>query len=227
MRRTVADSCVLISLLFAALAVTATGCTAPTSPAPAGSAAKSAATSSAATSRTAKGAAAKATVRKSETYSLQRRNRDGERIPLTSASATAATAATAAAPEEKRLIRVAFDQDKIKARAIQVALMARELAPYWHADVEGRVPVRILKNAQIPEAATFQLLGQPAVVDTADKLTGPAHVVINSVALDASPNGVMRVDIAFELPAEWVRASGVLVGEAQRWRVESMQVVEK
>ncbi len=153
--------------------------------------------------------------------------------PLSPAVGASAATASTSAPLTRttKPTAVAYDEEKVRLRAIQVALLSKELAPYWHADKPGRKPVRIaqsgaLQGAKLGPHPTLKVLGEPAVI-VAPKDANKPHVVIDRVAIDKLPSNVLNATIALKIPVEGVAAKGLVVGEGIRWRVQGMQVTEQ
>lgn len=165
---------------------------------------------------------------------MPRANQSGlELKPIPAAAGgTAATGTTSAKPTPTtKPTAVAYDGEEVRLRAIQVALMAKELAPYWHADKSGRKPVRVAKSGPLADTplgphSKLKLMGEPLVV-VAPGAKAAAHVEIQSVQVQKLPSNELFASVALSIPVEGVVAKGIVVGEGVRWRVQQMNVSEQ
>lgn len=215
------------------------GCKAPAQPAPksAPSSAKESAANTASGAKKTPGKKTVADILKTRKGTLKRMPRADQSGDVTkpipaAAGGTAATASTSATPTPTtKPTAVAYDAEMVQFRAIQVALMAKELAPYWHADKSGRKPVRVAKSGPLASAALgphpqLKLLGEPVVIVAPDDKVAP-HVNIESVSVQKLPSNELLATVALSIPVEGVRAKGLVVGEGMRWRVQQMNVSEQ
>lgn len=128
--------------------------------------------------------------------------------PSGEAQGDPATASTPAAPSDSPLV------DLVTSPA---------LAPYWHADRAGRVPVRIVADPNSSDRPAFQLLGSPVQWITAAEATpGSAYLVVEFQLVD----GLLNLSVRY--PIEGVRASAVYVPHGDAWvRTAPVRVVEE
>lgn len=118
------------------------------------------------------------------------------------------TASTPAAPSDSPLV------DLVTSPA---------LAPYFHADVAGRVPVRIVADPNSTDRPDFRLLGQPVQwIPAADATPGSAYLVVEFQLVD----GLLNLSVRY--PIESVRASAVYAPDGDSWvRMAPVRVVEE
>ena len=89
---------------------------------------------------------------------------------------------------------------------IQDLLTAPELAPYWHADRPGRVPVRIVENPLSTDRPVFAMHGAPVQWIPASAATaGTAYVEVGFQLVDG------LLDLTARYPIEGVTARATYV----------------
>lgn len=94
------------------------------------------------------------------------------------------------------------------------------LTTFWHEELPGRRPLRVLSNEHVPDDAELHLFGQP-VTRIAAPDPEPYFVFTRA---DVSGDGA---EIEFRYPVEGVRGSAVLTREAGSWRVVHSEVFEE
>ena len=97
------------------------------------------------------------------------------------------------------------------------------LAPYWHADVAGRTPLRIVAAADSSDRPAFQMLGEPVQWIPASEATpGSAYLEVQFQRVD----GLLNLSVRY--PIEGIRASAVYAPDGDAWlRTSPVSVVEE
>ncbi len=106
---------------------------------------------------------------------------------------------------------------------VQQLVTSPELAPYWHADQPGRVPVRLVVNPASSDRPVFAMFGQPVVwIERAAATAGTAFVEVQFVLVD----GLLELSLHYPIEGVVARATFVPVGDG--WRREgAIRVVER
>lgn len=105
---------------------------------------------------------------------------------------------------------------------VQQLLTAPELAPYWHADRQGRVPVRIVENPNSTDRPSFEMHGAPVQwISPAAATAGTAYVELTFSLVD----GILELSARY--PIEGVTARASFVPQGQAWvRTGAVRVTE-
>jgi len=108
-------------------------------------------------------------------------------------------------------------------KMLKQTLNLRELSPYWHVNVPGRDPLRIVKTSLVSEQP-LTMFGSPVVwIDEADAKKGTAFLRIT--ALSATKT---KATLSFEYPIEGVVGTATFahVEGLHDWRLERGEVRE-
>lgn len=106
---------------------------------------------------------------------------------------------------------------------VQQLITAAELAPYWHADRPGRLPIRIVENPNSTDRPSFEMFGAPVQwIAPAAATAGTAYVEVTFSLVD----GLLELSLRY--PIEGVTARATFVPQGQGWiRQTPVRVVEE
>jgi hypothetical protein len=107
---------------------------------------------------------------------------------------------------------------------LQRTLDHPKLAPYWHADLPGRRPLRLVKNSVSPLVATLMMHGVAVEVLERSELEDKKLPWFEVRDLRAVPD---HVAIRFLYPAEGVAGEVAYRKQGSDWVEEKAEVVER
>jgi hypothetical protein len=101
-------------------------------------------------------------------------------------------------------------------------ITAPELAPYWHADRPGRLPIRVVENPNSADRPSFEMFGASVQwITPAEATTGTAYVEV----LFALVDGILELSLRY--PIEGITARATFLPHGQTWvREGPVRVVE-
>ncbi|MBL0212649.1 MAG: hypothetical protein IPQ07_02065 [Myxococcales bacterium] len=94
---------------------------------------------------------------------------------------------------------------------VQQLITAAELAPYWHTDRAGRLPIRIVENPNSTDRPSFEMFGAPVQwIAPAAATPGSAYVEVSFSLVD----GILELSLRYRIEGVTARASFVPQGPA-------------
>jgi hypothetical protein len=107
---------------------------------------------------------------------------------------------------------------------LRKTLNLRELSPYWHVNLPGRDPLRIVRTALVPEEA-LMMFGSPVIwIDESEATKGTAFLRITELSATKT-----RATLSFEYPVEGVTGAATFANapSSHDWRLERGEVRER
>jgi len=105
---------------------------------------------------------------------------------------------------------------------LKKTLILPELSPYWHVNLPGRDPLRIVKTPLVAEQP-LTMFGSPVVwIDEADAKKGTAFLRITGLSATKT-----KATLMFEYPIEGVTGVARFAHSYDDWRLERAEVRER
>jgi hypothetical protein len=143
----------------------------------------------------------------------------GGRAPAASGSASGASGS--AVPSTTPGVRM---PSAANVSPVQDLLTAPELAPYWHPDQPGRVPVRLVENPNSTDRPVFPLHGADVVWIAASAATpGSAYVEVTFQLVD----GLLELTARYPIEGVTARATYVPLQPSGWSRTGAVRVTEQ
>lgn len=133
--------------------------------------------------------------------------------PSTSSAPASPTAPAPAPPTDAELTAL-----------LQRTLDHAKLAPFWHAELPGRRPVRLVKNEATRRATGLVLHGEPVQVLALADLEAQQLPYLDVHEVRASP---ARVTVVFRYPIEGVVGEVAFTKQGGAWVEAEIHVAER
>jgi hypothetical protein len=125
------------------------------------------------------------------------------------------------ASDDGSLITLSADERKAMFRQ---TLNLSQLSPYWHVDLPGRDPLRIVKTSLVPEQELMMFGSQVVWIDESEAKKGTAFLRITGLSATKT-----KATLTFEYPIEGVTGTAAFahVPSSHDWRLERGEVRER
>jgi hypothetical protein len=107
---------------------------------------------------------------------------------------------------------------------LQRTLDLARLAPFWHADLPGRRPLRIVRNDIVGDATGLKMFGVP--VELVERAAAVRDTLPTFEFTSLQP-GVDAVTIGFRYPVEGVVGQVVFRKRGAEWIEERVELAEQ
>lgn len=99
-----------------------------------------------------------------------------------------------------------------------------ELQPYYHAELPGRSPLRILKQESFPEKLLLSKFGAPIAYVKQEEIRegDEAYLDFNRIGLEND-----KVVVEFEYPVEGVAGKAEFSNQQGAWVIQRSEIVER
>lgn len=111
-----------------------------------------------------------------------------------------------------------------RAELLQKVLDLAQLAPFWHSDLPGRDPLRVLENDIVKDAPKLSMFGNPVVYVARSEAEQKKLPYFELTRLES---GATKTRIEFRYPVEGVVGHAVFVKRGESWFLEEKEVAER
>jgi hypothetical protein len=119
----------------------------------------------------------------------------------------------------------AYGQSVTEQHIIQQLLDLPELQQYYHADVPGRLPIKLLENASVPRNARLQKFDFPVAILSAAELKKQGITDYVSIHQLGSHGDTLRYNLGYSI--EGVICQVRFTKQHAVWKIEDYNLVEQ